>query len=82
MHFEATEARIEIGTHVPGWNLLQGECAGAGRRAAFKGIAGLAAMASEMAQDAVHDAGLSDDGNDLHPGAAGAQQRVDFENLP
>jgi hypothetical protein len=36
----------------------------------------------EMAQDAVHDARLRNDGNDLHLGAARAQQRVDFEDLP
>jgi hypothetical protein len=57
---------MEIRTFVPGWNLLQGECVGAGRRARFKGIVGLAAVAAQMSQDAVHNAGLGNDGNDLH----------------
>jgi len=61
---------------------LQRKCGRAGRRAGFKGIAGLAAIAPEMAQDAVHDAGLRNDGNHLHRGAARAQQRVGFKNLP
>ncbi len=65
---------MEIRTLVPGRNLLQGECAGAGRRAGFKGIPRPAAVAVQMSQDAVHNAGLGNDGNDLHLGAARAQQ--------
>lgn len=61
---------------------LPGECGRAARRAGFEGIAGLAALAPEMAQNAVHNPGLSNDGGDPKLGAARAQERVDFEDLP
>jgi len=35
-----------------------------------------------MAQDAVDHARLCNNGDDLHPGAAFADQRVNFENFP
>jgi len=65
---------METGTPRLGRNLLQGECTGAGRRAGFEGIAGLAAIAPEMAQNALHNPGLGNDGNDLHLGAPRAQE--------
>ena len=73
---------METGTPGLGWNLLQIECAGAGRRAGFEGIAGLAAIAPEMAQNALHHPGLRNEGDDLHLGAARAQESVGFKNLP
>lgn len=73
---------METGTPGLGWDLWQGECAGAGRRAGIEGIAGLAAIAPEMAQNALHNPGLGNDGNDLHLGAARAQEGVGFKNPP
>jgi hypothetical protein len=66
----------------PAWESLHQGSVDAGRRAGRKGIPRPAAAAAEMAQDAVHDARLHNDGNDLHLGPARAQQRIDFENLP
>jgi len=71
---------METGTPGLGRNLLQGECTGAGRRAGSEGMAGLAAIAPEMAQNALHNPRLGNDGNDLHLGAARTQERVGFKN--
>jgi len=68
-HFEPTKIRIEIGTPGSTWDSLQRKCGSAGRRAGFKGIAGLTVIAPEMAQNAVHDPGLRNPGGfRLDPG--------------
>jgi len=82
IHFEPKEVRTGSGTYGSIGKSLPGECGRAGRRAGFEGIAGLAALAPEMAQNAVHNPGLSNDGDDPQLGAARAQERVDFEDLP
>jgi len=82
IHFEPKEIRTGIGTHGSIGKSLPGECGPAGRRAGFERITGLAALAPEMAQNAVHNPGLSNDGDDPQLGAARAQERVDFEDFP
>ena len=82
IHFEPAEVRAGIRTHGSIGKSLPGECGRGGRCAGFEGIAGLAALAPEMAQNAVHNPGLRNDGDDPQLGAARAQERVDFEDLP
>ena len=55
---------------------------GARGSAGFEKILGLAALAFPMAQDAVDDPWVCNKRDDLHAGAAGAGQRVHFEDFP
>ena len=52
-----------------------------GRRPWFERIPGFAALAFPMPQDAVDDAGICNKGDDAHAAAAGAQQRIRFEDF-
>jgi len=61
IHFEPKEVRTRIGTYGSIGKSLPEECGRAGRRVGFEGIAGLAALAPEMVQNAVHNPGLSND---------------------
>ncbi len=73
----------EVWTHGSIGKSWREECGRPGRRAGFKGIAGLAALVPEMPQNAVYNPGLGNDGDGPHLGAARAQERVDFiEELP
>lgn len=49
--------------------------------AGFERVARLAGLAFEMAQDAVDDPGLGDEGDDLHLGTAATEQRVNLEDF-
>ena len=74
------EGRLAGVPSVPAdWALWAG--AGARRSAGFERILGFAAPAFPMAQDAVDDARVRNQGNDAHAGAARAKQRIDFEDF-
>ena len=51
-------------------------------RARLEGISGCAGWTLEMSQNPIHEPGVGDDRDDLHLGAARAQQRIHLENLP
>jgi len=53
-----------------------------GRSARIEWVLRLAAPAFTMAQDAVDDPRVCNEGDDLHACAAGAKQRVCFEDFP
>jgi len=63
------------------WTLWVGAVAGARRSARFERILRLATLAFAVAQDAVDDARICNKGDDAHARAAGAEQRVDFEDF-
>ena len=75
IHFEPAELRTGIRTHGSIGKSWREDCGRAGRRAGFKGIAGLAALVPEMPQNAVYNPGLGNDGDGPHLGAARAQER-------
>ena len=54
---------------------------GARRSAGFERILRFAALAFPMAQDAVDHARFCNKGDDLHPGAAFADKRVNFKDF-
>jgi hypothetical protein len=67
-----------------GWrgSLWKGVGAGARRRTRLERVPSLAALALPVSQDAVDDAGVGNKGDDAHAGAAGASQRISFEDFP
>jgi hypothetical protein len=67
-----------------GWrgSLRKGVGASARRRTRRERVPSFAALALPVAQDAVDDAGVGNKGDDAHAGAAGADQRIGFENNP
>jgi hypothetical protein len=67
-----------------GWrgSLRKGVGAGARRRTRLERVPSLAAIALPVAWDAVDDAGVGNKGDDAHAGAAGASQRIRFQDFP
>jgi len=63
------------------WALLPRAGASVRRSAGFERILGFAALAFPMAQDAVDHPRLCNNRDDLHPGAALADQRVNFKGF-
>jgi len=81
-HLDRTGSRTAIGSEALTPELWKGKRGIAGWGAGLERVRRLAALAFAVPQDAVDNARIRNDGDNLHPCPTATQQGVNLENLP